>query len=626
MLSPDALRHPGLGGRLVLALVMLLPLLCGAVAASFIDDEGTTTFEQVAIVMPPGAKPNSTSSKLASALQDSPGFSWRVTSATDAAAQLSAGTVFAVVTIPDTFGKTKADPGERPGTVDRPAEQVIVAPGQDAADRDYSRLVQAASSTATRIGIEGLLVSVSQARTNLNVATLIAAGLKAAALNADSTVNEVLNSVKQLVGQSDPLVAQAQTLVDAIRQYSALIGDITGRLSTFAAGMQGMTLTLGDLQQGVDTLGNGLETVGTALQATAAVRAELTTAVRPVADVLRASGLPEGQRVGDQLVSLLALIGGLDDPRTSAQIDGIQTGAELLSAQLGDLSALLGRPVGTETRLVEVLDLSVERLTSIGAFLAQGDTTINRVMAQLDGARELIPGMEAQIRAQLEQLKAVTGQLVTSLNTGVNGLPDTSAATASGLSRAVAPGAIDTNGSTPDSGLVRTVLGLLAGALLIALTRSAVADRSAQRGSTPRGAAITSWTIAGLLALGLSVVGVLSSDRGHTLALFISAVVAVLALVAMCAALIRLFGRFGLGVAVALIALTALVDIGVRHDAAGDAFGIDLLPSSYAFTALDAAELSGTTRMLPLIVLTALGLCSLTAYVRYATMPSRDHE
>ncbi|MEU7137878.1 hypothetical protein ABZ942_00360 [Nocardia sp. NPDC046473] len=628
MPASDARRPVRLRVRLVLLAVLLLPLLGGAIAASFVPDSTAPDGgHRVAIVRQSTAAPAAASGTLTTALTATPGFDWQVVTATEAARRLSDRSVFAVVTIPDTFTTNSARPA---GSSGRPAAgapaggQVQVVPSGNPTDPDYARLERAVSGTAVRVGIEGLLVSVSQSRTNLNVAALTAAGLKAAAANADGTVNDVLNSVKQLLGQTDPLIDQAQSLITALRQYTAIIDELSGKLTTFADSMRGVTLTLGDLQHGVGTMHAGLASVDTMLRDTAAVRAELNNALWPIADVLRASGLPDGQRVGDQLTGLLTMVSGLDDPQTSARIDSLQVGTQLLDSQLRDLSGLLGRPVDAQTQLVDVLDLAVGRLTDIRAFLAQGDSTINQVMAQLNDAKQLMPTMEGQIRGQLEQLKAATTQLVVSLNSGVNGLPDTSAATANRLSQNnIAASAVDSR--QPSADLLRATVTLLLGALVIALLQAVTADRLTSRGWLPRRAGTASWALAVVLSLGLAVIPSHYVEHRHTLMLYGCAVVAVFAAVTMSAAVLRLFGRLGLAGLLTTIAAATTLDIGSHRDTAP---GLRLLPGSYVLTGLDSAGAAGTssTLLLPVIVLLACGGCAIAVYLWAARAGSRAGE
>ncbi|RDI68139.1 hypothetical protein [Nocardia pseudobrasiliensis] len=610
MTVSDTRRQPRTVVRLVLLGVLLLPLLCGAVAVGFVSRTTDSGNRTVAIVGPAKPGPGDRGAKLIAALKTSPGYTWEDATATQAARKLSDRTVLAVVTIPDGFGDNSSRPGgpsTRPAAVAPTANRVTVVPSGDPADRDYARLEQAVSTTAVRVGIEGLLVSVSQSRTNLNVAALTAAGLKAAAANADGTVNDMLNTVKQLFGQTDPLVAQAQNLVAAMQQYSALIDELSGKLSTFAESMRGVTLTLGDLQNGVTTVNSGLDSVGSMLEATTAVRAQMDTVLRPIADVLRASGLPDGQRVGDQLTGLLTMVSGLDDSQNAARLDGLRVGAQLLDRQLQDLSGLLGKPVDAQTRLVDVLDLAVDRLAQIRGFMAQGDTTINQVVVQLNAAKQMVPTMESQIRGQIEQLKAVTAQLVVSLGTGVDGLPDTSAATAERLSQGGVANR-SAAGSSTDTGLLRAVLALLLGALVIVLLQAATEDLLCQRGWAPRRAAIVSWALAAVLALALAALPSRYVDHRYAAALYGCAAAAVFAAVAMTTALLRLYGRVGLGLVIASIAATAAFDIGVDGDSAP---GLRLLPGSYMLTGLDIAGSSGVgSALLPIVVLLACGGCA----------------
>ncbi|MGK8520160.1 hypothetical protein ACRS6B_00670 [Nocardia asteroides] len=624
MLDSDIRRSPRLGIRLILLCVMVLPLLCGAIASQFVSDSTAAGKRKVAVVEPAAAAPDSAGGKLTAALSANRDYEWEVTSATEAARRLSDHAVLAVVTIPDTFAAAGARQGAPDGKPAGTSGRVTVLPAGDPADPDYARLEQTVSAAALRAGIEGLLVSVSRARTNLNVASLTAAGLKAAAVNADGTVNEVLNSVKQLFGQTDPLVAQAENLVAAMHQYSALVDGLASKLQVFADSMRGVTLTLGDLQSGVSSVRDGLDAVDTMLQATATVRAEMGAVLQPIVEVLRASGLPEGQRVGDQLTGLLTMVNAAAGTQAPATINTAQVGTQLLDSQLHDMSELLGKPVDAQTSLVDLLDMAVVRLTEIRAFMQQGDATINQVMAQLDSAKELVPSMEGQIRGQLEQLKAVTAQLVVSLNTGVNGLPDTSPATVDRLSQSAgADAAAGAGRRTVDTNLLRAVLAILLGALAIVLARAVLAEWMEREGWAPLRAVVVSWTSTGLLGLALAFVPALFLDRENPLLLFACAGAAVFAAIALSAAAFRVFGRVGLVAVIASIAAVAVLDGAGRGDDA--AFGIRLLPGSYVFTGLDSAGLpdSGAMLILSVAVLIACGICAAAAYLLFAGADSR---
>ncbi|MBH0781582.1 YhgE/Pip domain-containing protein [Nocardia bovistercoris] len=617
MHDSDTRRRSLFGLRAVLLFVMILPLVGGAVAAHFVTEStAARSRPTVAIVKPAKAAPDSAGAKLATALTADSGYRWEVTSATEAASGLADRTVFAAVTIPDAFATGGARPGAGGGKPSASADtRVSVLPSGDAADPDYTRLEQAVAAASVRAGIEGLLVSVSKARTNLNVAALTAAGLKAAALNADGTVNEVLNSVKQLFGQTDPLVAQAENLVAAMNQYSTLLDELTGRLSTFADGMRGVTVTLGDLQSGVSTAQSGLDAVNTMLEATATARAELGAVLRPIVDVLRASGLPDGQRVGDQLSGILTMVNGSSDGQITDGIGTLEIGAQVLDSQLQDMSQLLGRPVDARTTVVELLDLAVARLGEIRGLLRDGDTTINQVMVQLDAAQQLMPTMEGQIREQLEQLKAVTAQLVISLNTGVNGLPDTSPATAERLSNGPVTAAAQADPG-PNVDLLRAMSALLLGGLAIALARPVLAERL-ERGGWARGrAGAAASATAGLLGLALAFVPYLFIDGGGPL-LFVCALTCVFAAIASTAAAWRLFGRIGVVAVVALIAAAVVFDV---DDLGASAPGMRLVPGSYVFTGLDSSRMSGSTAMsvLSIAVLFACGIAATVAHVVYA--------
>lgn len=602
MLGTHTTRPPRFGARFILLLLLLLPSVGGAVAAAVSPDLGHGAPPTVLIVGTEVDTPGSPAGELAATLAATPGYVWQTTSATDAARRLTEAGVFAVVTVPDSFGA----PTTKPVT-----GQVTVVPGTDAGDPGYVDLEHAVSAAANRAGLEGLLVSVSRARTNLNVAALTAAGLKAAAANADTTVNEVLASVTQLVGQADPLVAQAHTLVGAIREYSILISDLSGTLSGFATSMRDVTLTLGDLQNGVATTNSGVQLVLDTLQATAAMRTQLGAVVRPVADALDASGIPEGRRVAGELTALLAAVSGLDDPRTAAQIGSLQSGTELLGEQLGDLSGLLGRPVDAQTRLVDVLDLAVVRLNDIGDFLVQGDATINQVLGQLTGARDLVPTMESEIRGQLDQLKAATTQLVSSLNAGVTGLPDTSAATVDGLSRSPS-GPREATRAAVGPTILQAAMIVLLGAMILAVAGESARHRlgSSATGGT-RALVVTGFVLAGLAVAAAATTRV---DANHG-AVFACAVLAVLATASLSTALIRLVGSAGVCLGLASAALVAALDAVARPDGAPAGH---LVPGHYVPAVLDSAVDGGITTAvaLPAIVLATSALIAVTVAVR----------
>ncbi|MFI6774410.1 hypothetical protein [Nocardia sp. NPDC050412] len=68
---------------------------------------------------------------------------------------------------------------------------------------------------------------------------------------------------------------------------------------------------------------------------------QLRTVLVPIADALRASGIPDAQRMADQLTGLVAVTGGAADEQATAGVRGLRVGAELLSVAVAAVFAIL---------------------------------------------------------------------------------------------------------------------------------------------------------------------------------------------------------------------------------------------------------------------------------------------
>lgn len=606
----------GLRSRITLLLVVMLPLLAGAVNAGLAPMfDASGRLPKVAVVEPEAKQAGSAASRLADAITRSADFDWQLSTTDDAAAGLTDGSLLAAVTIPDTFGATTV-------TADPDSRRVTITPGRgDAGTAIYAGLVQAVSASASKVGVNDLLVSVSKARNDLTQAQSSAYLIKAAAGQADEAFVSAFDSVDKLVRQTDPMLQNAQSLLTTIHRTQASVTDIADKLTAFANGVRGINLTIGDIQNGAKIVGQGADSTSKAIRDTESLRAKVRTIVAPIANSLHTSDIPDGRRMAEQLDSLLLLIGGPSDRQLDANLGGVRSGAQLLAAQLNDLSGLLGAPVDGRSQISEVLRLGADRLRTLGTFLGQGDQTINQVLGQVSQAKGQLPALQANIREQLERFKKITAQLAASLEAGTSALPVAGAAKTSAIGDPVrlSDAAAGSDGLA-DENLTRAVLLLQAGALLIALLRPWSSERMRRSGSTRRTTSIVTTACSAILGVGLAAAGsaVLGSVPRPDAAFAVLALAA-LALTALSVAVLRMLGdKAGLLVLVAIIGATAVFGGGIHsegHNAVADVIR-RLLPGSYAMTGLGDAAASGIgSPTLPIVVLTAVGLLSVVGYL-----------
>jgi uncharacterized phage infection (PIP) family protein YhgE len=590
--------------RAVLLLVLLLPLLAGAIYVGIKPGfDSTSRTPRVAIVAPDTAA----GGKLASDLAGTPNFRWQTDTADSAAKRLSNGSLLAVVTIPEKFGSTDTDTAAR---------RVTVVPGRHDLDAaTYAALVQDVSAGASKIGVSDLLVGVAKAQGDLANAQFTATVINAGVGVAGDAVDGAFGSVDALVKQAGPVLANATSMLSQIQQINGTVTQVGDMLTTAGTSLHGVNLTLGDIQNGASAVGDGANATAQTLRATAPVRAELRAVITPIAGAL--SAIPGTQQMSTQLDSLLNVVGGPADPQTIAGLQDVHQGTQLIVGELNNLSALLGAKVDAHTQLADVLTLGANRLRALGAFLQQGQQTISQVVGQVSGAAGQLPSTETNIKSQLAQFKAVTNQLSTSLNEGSGALSHTGQTgdTAGTISNAVqvTDGGPVPGGLSADS-VARAVLVLLVGALLIALGRAWAAQRLTRRGGA---IATTAASVVGALAtagIGLAVLG--SVPRADSA--FVVLVVAALALSALAIALLRILGdKAGLITWVVLIGAGIVLSAGLHGERNPVArFIARLLPGSYATTGLgDAAAYGiGSDVVLPLTVLTVLGILALAAF------------
>jgi hypothetical protein len=612
--------------RAVLLLIMALPLLAGAIYVGVKPGfDSTARTPRVAIVTPDGASDTAAGSRLASDLTNSPDFRWQNDTADSAAKRLANGSLLAVVTIPAKFGSTDA-------AASVAARQVTVVPGRRDLDAaTYAALVQDVSASAGKIGVNDLLVGVSKAQGDLSDARFTATVIHAAVGAAGDAVNGAFGSVDALVKQAGPVLANATSMLSQIQQINGTVNQVGDLLTTAGASLHGVNLTLGDIQNGAAAVGDGANSTAQTLRATAPIRAEVRAVISPVAAAL--ATIPGTQQMSGQLDTLLNLVSSpTGGDQAVAGLQGVNTGAHLIVAQLNDLSGLLGAKVDAHTQLADVLTLGANRLRALGAFLTQGQQTISQVVGQVSGAAGQLPGMESSLKSQLNQFKAITNQLSTSLNQSSAALPHTTGNQANNTA-----GAISNTVQLADSGAVpgglsadsvaRAVLVLLVAALLIALARTWVLERLGRDGSIAATAAVTTGSIVLALAgagIGLAVLG--SVPRADSA--FVMLALGALALTALAVAVLRLLGdKAGLITWVALIGAGIVFSSGLhgQHNPAAR-FVARLLPGSYATTGLgDAAAFGiGGSLALPLTVLTAVGLLALAATILTPRLAIRD--
>ncbi|WP_328661953.1 hypothetical protein [Nocardia salmonicida] len=592
--------------RALAALVLVVPLLAGAVLAALFPVEPTSrrAVPSIAIVSDQEPRPESAAAALIAALSSSDTFWWQTRDPDAAGTDLADGTVAAAVVVPSDWGR-------RAGEVDR---QVTITPGSRGLDAStYANLVQAVSAAAATVGVKELLVGVSAARKNLNSAQFSAALVDAAVGQAGDMLARAFESVDTIQAQAGPLLADLDSILPALRQLPDTVNQTVDLLTRVATALGDSDLSLGDLRAGAASARANADTVANAVRESAAARAQAREALEPLAAILRTSGLPQAEELADQLTSLSHLIGGASDTAAtnSAQVLGL--GADAVPQLLNRLSGLLDVTVEDSTRVSDVLTLGANRLRWLGSILSQSE----QLLTGVDSTIDQVTAMQTEIRTLLTTFKQVTSQLVVSIDASSKALP-------TGVDPAAAQVSVaDPTSPWSDPAVARAIVFTVAGALLIALLYTRLVE------GTRRRAHVLALCVAAAVASAALASTVLHSvSRADAAFAFLVLVSLVLAAAAV--AVLRLCSqRWGVAVWMLVIGATVMFEGGIdsSEGAIGDLVR-RLLPSGYAITGLTEAASTGIgTRMLvPLGVLIGVGVSACLALVILRARPSAPAE
>lgn len=542
-------------------LLVLSPVLVGAVVAwgdevsvaqsaprqvAVVTVSGGTV--PAAITATAGPQPAPVPVRFGDALAATQDFEWTERTVDQARTELSNGTLLAAVLVPPALGST-AHGNESENRI-----TIVAGRGDATTYADLSRVVTA---TAARIGVDDVVVPLSRARIDLNVAFLTANGIKGAVAQAESTFTEALASVDSLITQSDPLVANAQLLLDGIQQNTAVLDDLTDTLSRLSSSVVAVDVTVGDLRRGAVTASEQIQVAVGAINETAVIRRQISDVAQSVLAQWPTTGIAEFDRLADQLSVVVDLAGGGNDATILSQLDGGRAAADILGGQIDQLSILLGQPVGDQTRLSDLLLITVDRLRSVRELLAMGNDTVHQVIEQLNGAKTQLPQTKQDIRSQLDKFNVVSAQLVQSLDKGIDGLPSTSSS-APILADSVDVVSMASPQSTVAVGATSVgVFLLLAGLVVAYLVGAPDGHRSPPRQvrSGP--------LVACAVVLGAAVAGVVGwlvlAPGAHSAAVATTTVLGAFSLTLFAVAAIWLLDRAGVVVVLVLVAGSVLV-------------------------------------------------------------------
>jgi len=577
-------------------IVLSLVLLPVCIGAAVVQLDGTAVAEpssrEVAVVsvsdgvaqagLTSGTETStaSTPARFGDALATSKDFEWTELTVDQARRELHEGTLLAAVLVPPGLGSPTggADGGDR--------ITIVAGRGDPTAYADLSRAVTA---TAARIGVDDVVVPLSRARIDLNVAFLTANGIKGAVSQAESTFTEALSSVDSLIAQSDPLVANAQILLDGIRQNTAVLDDLSETLTQLSNSVAAVDVTVGDIKRGAEVTSREIDIALGAITETSEIRRQISEVARSVLAQWPKTGIAEFDQLAAQLSTVVDLTGGDSDATILTQLDGGRAAADILSEQLGQLSALLGRPVGDQTRLSELLLLTVDRLSSVRELLAMGNDTVDRVIEQLNGAKTQLPQTKRDIRAQLDKFNSVSAQLVQSLDKGIDGLPSTSSS-APTLADSVEVGALAAPQRGADLGAWNVGAFLLLAGLAVAspVGRDVSGGRRTSSRRRPGALTVAAVVVGAAAAGGAGWLAL--APANHSPTVLAVAVIGALALAMFAAAAIRLLQRVGGVIVLALGAASVLVSVGADGASAGQL----LLPDRWVSQAISDAGVHGT--------------------------------
>ncbi|TCJ97371.1 hypothetical protein [Nocardia alba] len=578
--------------RAVAALVLVVPLLAGAVLTTFfpVASPSRGPAPAVAIVSTPEPKPDSAAAALIAALSSSPTFRWQTRDPDSAGTELAAGSVAAAVVVP-------FDWGMRAGEIDR---QVTIAPGNHDLDATtYANLVQEVSAAAATVGVQQLLVGVSAARKNLNSAQFSAALVDAAAGQAGDMLAGAFASVEAIQAQAGPLLADVDSILPALRQLPDSVNQTVDLLTRVATALRDSDLSLGDIRTGATSARAHADSAANAIRESAAARDRVREAVEPLATILRSSGLPQAEYLADQLTGLIHLLGGASDAAATAGAQVIGIGADAVSPLLDGLSTLLDATVDDTTRVSDVLILAANRLRWLGSILGQSE----QLLTGVDSTIDQVTVMQAEIRTLLTTFKQVTSALVVSIDASSKALP-------AGVDPEGARVSVtDPAAASSDPAVGRAIVVTLAGALFIALLFARLAE-GARRRVLALGAALG----AAVASAALAATVLHAVSRAD--AAFVFLVLMSLTLAAAAVALLRLCSlRWGVAIWMLVIGAAVIFDGGIDSDDGASGLARRLLPSGYASTGLTEAASAGigTRVFLPLGVLIGVGVTALLA-------------
>ncbi len=312
--------------------------------------------------------------KVASALTASDDFEWEVV---DAAPDVTTEHV-AVVSIPSDFtDRISALGGANPQQA-----QVTLERGPEADDEQVAELTASVSATTSAAGIRDLLSGVASARSQLQQATLPAQILTSATAAAEKQAQEMLGGVDDILPLLQTANDGANQLADVAGQVSGMVDGARGPAAEASARLSELGMTIGDVNAGAAELEGGL---------TAA------------AGVLRSTGV---------------------DAAAADTLDRTAADLAALTAQLSEITALLGTDVGDGTDLGAALDSGFRQVEGMSAQLssagAQLQSGIGPIAAQ---APDLVAGATDQVLAGVTQLMTVSATLSAQLGEGIGAIP-----------------------------------------------------------------------------------------------------------------------------------------------------------------------------------------------------------
>ncbi|EME16654.1 YhgE/Pip domain-containing protein [Rhodococcus triatomae] len=354
--------------RRVWAVIAVVAVAVVAVGGVFLALRSPNTPNVVAIV---NQDTGEVGERVAVTLAASEEHEWQIVDSTPAVT----ADHLAVVTIPADF----TDRVTALGGPDPQQAEVTIERGPDADDAQVAALSTSVSEVTSAAGIRDLLTGVASARSQLQQATLPAQILTSATAAADKQVQQVLGGVDDVLPLLQTANDGANQLVDVANQVSGMVDGARGPVAEASTRLSELGVTIGDVTTGAENLRRGLTA---------------TT------DTLRAAGVDTAE---------------LD--RTSADLTA-------LTAQLSQLTALLGTEVGEATEIGAVLDSGFRQVEGMSAQLSSAGSQLQAGIGPIAAqAPDLVATASDQIVSAVDQLKTVSAAVSTQLGEGIGAIP-----------------------------------------------------------------------------------------------------------------------------------------------------------------------------------------------------------